>query len=245
MRRDAQAVVLLVVGAVLLKVSLDGGYVRYLRPGFGPLLVLAALAVLTIGAVTLRQVVQELRTRPVTDDDDLSTVDIPTADPRMVRRLGWPMLAGVLVVVLVAPPAAGAYQAGRTAAVAVDGTVNAPLPGGDPVRLSLTDYVRRAAAPGGGTLAGRELTLTGFVVVAANGRSYLARQSLECCAADARPVEVGLLGDLPDSVGADDWVEVDGGFVDLRDRDPVSGAVIPYLDVTAIRTIAPPSRPYE
>ena len=68
---------------------------------------------------------------------------------------------------------------------------------------------------------------------------------MACCAADARPVEVGLTGNLPAGLVAGEWIEVDGGFVDLRDRDPISQALIPYIEVSAVRAIAPPAIPYE
>ena len=86
---------------------------------------------------------------------------------------------------------------------------------------------------------------SGFVVVAPDGQPYLARMTMDCCAADARPVEVGLTGNLPASLVAGQWIEVDGGFVDLRDRDPISQAVIPYVEVSAVRAIAQPAIPYE
>jgi uncharacterized repeat protein (TIGR03943 family) len=233
MRRDAQGVVLLVLGAVLFKIGGSAAAARYVRPGLAPVLVGTGIAVLLVGAMTLRRVARDHRRGRV---EQHSTRD---------GRWGWVVVAAALFAVLGAPPALGAERAGRTAVLVVGPTSTAPLPMGVPVRLSLREYVSRAVTGNGESLRGRAVTLTGFVVLAPGGQHYLARMSLGCCAADARPIEVGLVGDLPEAVLPDEWVEVDGGFVDLRDRDTVSGAAIPYLAVTAVRPIATPSRPYE
>jgi uncharacterized repeat protein (TIGR03943 family) len=237
MRRDAQGVVLLVLGAAVLKVSVTGSYTRYVRPGFGPVLIVCAVILLMLGAVALRETMQDLR-RAARGE---STVDTEAG----VRRTGWPLLAAALVALLLVPPAAGAYQAQRVSVVPVPTTGSTPLPAGDPVRLSLREYVARATANDGASLRDRVVTLTGFVLVAPSGRPYLARLTMGCCAGDARPIEVGLQGELPAGLADGVWVEVDGGFVDQRDRDPVSRAVIPYVAVTAVRAIAEPTDAYE
>jgi uncharacterized repeat protein (TIGR03943 family) len=232
MRRDAQGVVLLVLGAGLLKLCVTGSYARYVGSGMAPLLVLTAIGLMVLGAVALRETMTALRA------GEQSTVDKPT-------RAGWPLLTAAATALLVVPPAAGAYQAARTPVVAVRPGALGALPAGDPVRLSVRDYVTRATDHDGASLRDRRLTLSGFVVVAPDGRPYLARMTMACCAADARPVEVGLTGNLPAGLVAGEWIEVDGGFVDLRDRDPISQAVIPYVEVSAVRAIAQPAIPYE
>src|SRR6185369_5069656 len=113
-------------------------------------------------------------------------------------------------------PAPGAYQAARTAVL-----TNAPVAGelpGEPARLPVREYVARAVDRDGASLRGRAVTLSGFVVVVPDGRVYLARLVIGCCAADARPVEVGLVGNTPVGLAADQWIEVDGTYVDLRER---------------------------
>jgi putative membrane protein len=248
MRRDAQGLVLLVVGAALLKVCASGSYTRYLPAGYAPVLVVTACVVLVIGAVALRRSLAALRV-PVADAEaDDAPVETPppvTAEPdEPVRKAGWALLAAALVAVLLVPPAAGAYQAARTPVAVSGGAGTAPLPAGDPVPTALRDYVDRAVA-GGQSLQGRMVRLSGFVVLAPDGRPYLARMTMDCCAADARPIEVGLLGNLPAGLVPDEWLEVDGTYLDLRDRDPVSRAVIPYVNVSAVRGIAVPERAYE
>jgi uncharacterized repeat protein (TIGR03943 family) len=232
MRRNAQGVVLLVLGAGLLKLCVSGSYARYVPRGNAALLVFTAIGLMVLGAVALRQTMSALRT------GEESTVDRPS-------RAGWPLLATAATALLLVPPPAGAYQASRTPVLAVGSSAVGALPTGDPVRLSVRDYVARATDHDGASLRDRHVTLSGFVVLAPDGRPYLARMSMGCCAADARPIEVGLTGNLPAGLGAGQWIEIDGGYVDLRDRDTTSQAIIPYVEVSAVRAIAQPANPYE
>src|SRR5690606_11789696 len=110
------------------------------------------------------------------------------------------LLAPVLVIALVAPPALGADAVGRagTANPVVDGSdVFDPLPPGGPAELPVAEFVQRAIFDDGGSLAGREVVLTGFVV-RRGAAVELARLTIACCAADARPHRVRLVGDLDD-----------------------------------------------
>jgi uncharacterized repeat protein (TIGR03943 family) len=190
-------------------------------------------------------------------DPDLPDPDLP--DPDLVEleadgagggtsdglRIGWLLLAAAIVLLLVAPPALGPFLANRgdTAKVAADGSVALPA-GEDPVSISLSDYVAAAAA-GGTSLAEHELRLVGFVVEGAHGEPYLARLVVGCCAASARPVWVGLTGDLPGILEQNQWVEVVGVYADQVDRDPVNGQPVPYLAVATIKYIDAPADPYE
>jgi hypothetical protein len=58
-RKDAQAVLLLLVGGALLKISANGTYVRYVKPSSQWLLIAAGLVLLGVAVVTLWQVVRE------------------------------------------------------------------------------------------------------------------------------------------------------------------------------------------
>jgi uncharacterized membrane protein YcgQ (UPF0703/DUF1980 family) len=110
--------------------------------------------------------------------------------------------------------------------------------------MSLVDYAAKATA-GGASLAGLQVRLVGFIVAGPHGEPYLARLAIGCCAAGARPVKVGLTGDLPVVLTPDRWVEVVGGYVARTDPDPVNGAPIPYVSVVTVTEVAPPSDPYE
>ena len=61
MRKDAQAVLLVLVGGALLKISYTGTYLRYVKPSSRWLLVAAGLTLIAVAAVTLWQVVRGQR----------------------------------------------------------------------------------------------------------------------------------------------------------------------------------------
>jgi uncharacterized membrane protein YcgQ (UPF0703/DUF1980 family) len=60
-----------------------------------------------------------------------------------------------------------------------------------------------------------------------------------------RPIKVGLSGVVPAAMKLDDWIEVDGSYNDRIDHDPVNDDVIPFIQVSAVRTIAAPESQYE
>ena len=262
MRKDAQAVLLLLVGGTLLKISAAGTYVRYVRPSSRWLLIAAALALLGVAAATLWQVVRD-ETRagrraargapsgPVPDDaDDRHDYD---AEPfhgtheHSPSKVGWLLLIPALALLVLAPPSIGSFQAGRSgsALTAPANSDFAPLPDGDPVRISVLDYASRAVFDHGKSLAGRRVTLSGFVMAGPNGTPYLVRMIVTCCAADARPIKVGLSGAVPGGLRPDAWIEVDGTFTARTDSDPVNSELIPFIEVSAVRSIAAPESQYE
>jgi uncharacterized repeat protein (TIGR03943 family) len=156
---------------------------------------------------------------------------------------GWVLLAAALAVLVLVPPALGSYPAVHTGAPDPSRAVGS-VPDGDPVSVSLAEYAAHAAA-GGQALAGRRVLLVGFVVAGPRGEPYLARLAMGCCAAGARPVKLGLTGDLPGVLTADTWVEVVGVYTEQVGRDPVNGVLIPYVSVVEVTPIDPPANPYE
>jgi uncharacterized repeat protein (TIGR03943 family) len=152
-----------------------------------------------------------------------------------------------MALLVLAPPAIGSFQAARsgTALTAPADADFAPLPDGDPVRISVLDYASRAVFDKGRSLMGRHVTISGFVMPGPNGTPYLARMIVTCCAADARPIKVGLTGDIPPNLKPDDWIEVDGSYISRADSDPVNHDTIPYIQVSALRTIPAPESQYE
>jgi uncharacterized membrane protein YcgQ (UPF0703/DUF1980 family) len=68
---------------------------------------------------------------------------------------------------------------------------------------------------------------------------------LTCCAADGRPVKVGLSGVLPRGLVADTWIEVTGRYDPRTDKDRTNDETIPYLAVESVRLVTQPAQPYE
>ncbi len=239
MNRQAQAVLLLLFGGAILRAGLTDLYLRYVKEGLRPFLIAAGLLLVVAGIMTLWHDLRPARTAAPDDGGDGHGHHEP--------RVGWLLILPVLGLLLVAPPALGSYAAGQAGTVLSAQTASdyPALPPGDPVPVTLLDYASRAVFDDGRSLTGRTLRLTGFVTPGPDGQPMLARMVLSCCAADGRPIKVGLSGDTPISVPADTWVEVDGGYTDRRGTDAVNQAAVPYLEVTSWREIAPPKQQYE
>jgi uncharacterized repeat protein (TIGR03943 family) len=277
MRRDAQAVLLLLVGGTLLKVSFAGTYVRYVKPGQLPLLLIAGTVLIAVAGVTLwrhvradmpavgshRESSQRDRAEaagraaaahegfvpePAPDPEAADAAEESEVDGHGERsRIGWLLLVPALALLIFSPPALGSFSASRngTALGAASTSDFAPLPAGDPVPLPLLDYAARSVFDKGRSLGDRPVLLTGFVIAGPRGEPYLARLFVGCCAADARPLKVGLTGDLPPDLRPDQWIEVTGRYTEQFDKDPVNGEVIPYVAAISVRHIAPPEEQYE
>lgn len=247
MRKDAQGILLAVVGTTLIKISLTGTYVRYVKAGQQPLLLVAGIALIAVAAVTLWQAVTVPRRVAQPHPAGIEPGEAEHGHGHGGSRIGWLLMVPALALLLFAPPAIGSFQAGRNG-TALGGQAPsgfAALPEGDPVRVSILDYASRAVFDDGRSLAGRRLTLSGFILPGTGGGVYLARMIVTCCAADARPIKVGLAGQLPGNLPEGMWVEVEGTYIDRSDHDPVNSERIPYIQVSALRDIAAPEEQYE
>jgi uncharacterized repeat protein (TIGR03943 family) len=270
-KRDAQAVILLLVGGTLIKISLTGTYLRYVKHGLQPLLLISGGVLVLVAAVTLWQSVRagsratgaphgrhaahhdhdhDHDTPRTGEHEPAGAVDLDDdghGHAHAQPRIAWLLLAPTLALLMFAPPPIGAFQADRsgTALSAQAPSDYAPLPEGDPVRLSILDYASRAVFDHGQSIGARQVVMSGFIMAGPNGAPYLARMVLTCCAADARPIKIGLMGDVPGGLAPDTWLEVVGTYTDRQDKDPVNGEAIPYLQVTSSKTITAPANQYE
>ncbi len=220
----------MLLGAVLLRLALTGTYRRYVQPGMGPWLVAAGVCILVVGAVT---VVQALRHVERGERD-------PHGHPRG-EGIGWLLLAPIAALLLVAPPTLGSYGVDRGAVVDVrqGGVVYAPLPHADaPVPMTLLEFGQRAFDHEGVSFDGRPVELTGFVAGVEDGGFRLARFQIACCAADAVPVVIRVVGVSGDPPDLDQWVSVTGTFQPSDDETP-------RIAATAVAEIPAPEDPYE
>jgi uncharacterized repeat protein (TIGR03943 family) len=232
--RQAQAVVMLLFGGAILKASVTDMYLRYVKEGLRPFLIGAGLLLVAAAIATLWH-----EFRPVAEKSEHDHHE---------PRVGWLLILPVLGLLLVAPPALGSYAAGQAGTVLTAENADSDypqLPPGDPVDVTMLDYASRAVFDEGRSLTGRTLRLTGFVTPGADGKPMLARIILSCCAADGRPIKVGLSGDTPNTVPSDTWVSVTGTYTAQIVKDPVNGATVPYLEVTSWQEIPSPKQQYE
>ena len=228
MRRDTQHVLLFLLGGALVRIAADDTFLRYVRPSHRWWLIGAGAAMIVLAVTAL---VRDRRGVPAVAEGHEHGRD---ATP-------WLLLLPVLVIALVAPPALGADALGRASPVDVR-VVAADLPPG-PLEMGVGEVVGRST--GIGTLDGREVTVTGFLA-RREGTLLLARMTIMCCAADARPYALRIVGapvapvaDLPD----DTWLRVRGtvtpGSATRATRYQ------PELTVTAVEEVPAPVDPYE
>jgi uncharacterized repeat protein (TIGR03943 family) len=233
--RQAQAVVMFLFGGALLRASLTDTYLRYVKEGLRPFLIGAGLLLVVAALMTLWH---DLRDRGRPRDEH----------GHHEPRVGWLLVLPALGLLLVTPPALGAYAAGQSGTVlsaqASDSSYPA-LPPGDPVVVSLVEYASRAVFDEGKGMPGRAFQLTGFVTPGPDGAPMLARMVLSCCAADGRPIKVGMAGNVPRDLPPDTWVEVLGAYSTRVDKDSINEAAVPYVEVKSWKAIAAPRRQYE
>ncbi|MFI2665494.1 TIGR03943 family putative permease subunit [Micromonospora carbonacea] len=252
MNRQAQAVVLLLLGGAVVRASVTDLYLRYVKEGLRPFLIAAGLVLVAAAVMTLWY---DLRgdARPADDDGPGAGPGGHPADDdghghgHHGPRVGWLLLLPVLGLLLVAPPALGSYAVGRsgTALAGQQQSDYPPLPPGDPAPVTVLDYASRALFERGASIGERRVRLTGFVAPGPDGQPILARMVLSCCAADGRPVKLGMTGDVPQGLPPDTWIEVTGRYSDRVGRDPVNDAEIPYLAVESWREVPAPRNQYE
>ena len=223
----AGGLISLLVGTVLLRLTLNGTYARYVRLGMGPPLAIAGAAVIVLGLVTLLHAFRH--TNPV-----------DAHDHRGGNRVGWLLLAPIAALLLVAPPTLGSYGVGRGAEVDIrsGGSVLDRLePGAAPIPMTLLEFGQRAVDQDGVSFNGATVQLTGFVAGAEKGGFRLARYQIACCAADAAPVVLRVVG-TGAGPARDRWVTVTGTF-------QPGGGEMPELAATNVVEIPAPLDPYE
>jgi uncharacterized repeat protein (TIGR03943 family) len=247
--RRSQVAIAFIVGAMALYLGRSDAALAYVKAGLQPLLV--GSGVVLVGLA-------------------LAGVVGPGSDEHGHQphgpRVAWLLALPPLALVLIAPPALGAFAASRQPirpppvihpgptgssgpAAAISGDSFPPLiaPGdGTAVPMALGEYLARDYEEPY-TLAGVRIRLVGFVTPEHGGRDgyLLTRFAISCCAADATALRVAIRGDR---VGRapDTWLEVEGHWQqrtsDHSDQ-PASDTAI--LLAESVRTIKQPSEPYE
>jgi uncharacterized repeat protein (TIGR03943 family) len=237
--REAQGVLLFLVGAAILRASLTDLYLRYVKTGLRPLLVVAGVVLIAAAVATFWYELRRVRRRR-TDGTGPET-----GHAHREPRIAWLLILPLLALIVVAPPALGSFAASRTGTVLQRPPGFPALPPGEPLHLSVYDYATRAVYDHGRSLGHRRVTIAGFVTVGPHGTPYLTRMILNCCAADAQPVKVGLSGPLPTATQPDTWLEVTGVYTGRQVRDEVNGGPIPFIEVSRAQRIPAPANRYE
>jgi uncharacterized repeat protein (TIGR03943 family) len=224
---DARATTVLLVGALLVRLSLTHAYARYVRVGMGWWLLVAGVLLAALGLVGVVRALTRHGGEP--------------AGHHHGSGVGWLLLAPVLALLLVTPPALGSFGVDRNATVNVTagGRTFPTLPAGRTVPMSLLEFDQRAADHNGASMGATPIRLTGFVAGTADGAGFrLARYQIACCAADAVAAVVRVVGATGDPPPRDRWVTVTGTF-------HRSAGDIPELQASSLTEIPAPADPYE
>lgn len=244
MRRYGSAILLLLTGAAILRISLFSElYLRYVQSGLRPYLVVSGAVLVLLGAAAG---VVRWRGRHADEEHghEYDHHEDGHGHAHPGPRLAWLLALPALALLLFPPPALGSYSAGREAAQrAAQGVGTFPaLPSGDPVRLTLAEFSSRAIYDSGRSLKGRTVRMTGFVTQDDDGTWYVTRLYVRCCAADATTSKIEIRG--ADAPPTDAWVTVTGTW---RPKGELGSdaAWPPVLDAGSVVRVKQPSDPYE
>jgi uncharacterized repeat protein (TIGR03943 family) len=222
----------MLVGAVVLRLTLTDTYRRYVQPAMGKWLLIAGVALILLGLVTLINALRNVEPEEAHGHDHEHSHRV---------GVGWLLLAPIAALLLVAPPTLGAYGVNRGATVKVRAgkAVFTPLRRKDaPVEMTLLEYIERSSEHNGASFHGVPVKLTGFVVGGESGGFRLARYQISCCAADATASELEVVGTSGPPASDDQWVTVTGTF-------QPGGGELPRLAATSVVEIPAPEDPYE
>lgn len=238
MKRVVQSTILTLFGLALLKLAISADLLLYVRPVARPWVGLAGGALTVLGLVGVIGAVRQ-------EGDDGPSIVWPTsADDghghSQTTRAMWLVLAPVVAVLVIQPPALGVFTADRAPLnpATVTGRPGTLTRSADPVPVSVFQFVLLASARPA-ALRDQPVQLTGFVLARHSGGFTLARLVIICCAADASTakVEVSAPGPAP---APGTWVDVDGRFTSAPAPDGPPG-----LAATSVRVIDQPRNPYD
>jgi uncharacterized repeat protein (TIGR03943 family) len=229
---------MLIAGVIVFRTVLVGGHVNYVRPGLGLPLLLGAAIMMLVGVASLWS--------RVAGGDEPAHEHV-VGHTHHGPGVGWLLLVPMLALITIPQIPLGSFAAGLGAGrspvrAAIDFP---PLPDSKDgtIDLPVSAFVSRALyAPE--TLEGKPVRLVGFVTPDSEAPSgwFLTRFSIGCCAADAFPLKVAVLNEVPRQ--ADEWIEVVGVFKPGASREAGNSAP-PQLGVVEARSIPQPDNPYE
>jgi uncharacterized repeat protein (TIGR03943 family) len=197
MRREAQNVLVLLLGIAVGVMVVNGAYLHYVKPALFPWLVMAAVSLVALALISIVR-------------------DIRRGGAEMDQAHGhrgwmvWLLLVPVVLVAFVVPPP---IEADGAAPVAAKQSVKhpfPPLPSGRAPTVSVPEVMMRAAADSAGTLDNRLITVTGFTLDGPAGTD-LGRVVIVCCAADAQLARIHLAGPAAAAAASypeDTWLRI-------------------------------------
>jgi uncharacterized repeat protein (TIGR03943 family) len=254
MRREVQAILLVLLGSAVLRISLfSDTYLRYVRAALRPYLITAGVLVVALGVLTAVAALRGREPDPEEHREEDAQQDEHDAHGHddghghshaHGPRIAWLLALPAVVILLVAPPALGSYTAqhsGNTVAKPDTAAGFPPLPAGDPLSLPLSEFEVRADWDTAKPLLGRRVKLLGFVTPKSGGGWYVTRLVISCCAADAVTYKAEIRGaQMPP---ANSWVTVTGVW--QPDGTAAQPDAVPALNASQVVPVPQPRDPYE
>ena len=241
--------VAMLAGMTVTRIGLTGAHRSFVRPSFGPFLVVSGLLVAITSSLRLLGLLRRA--------GGTHGVDGHSHNSRM-PLVSLAFVLPALAFFLAGSATLGSYAANR------NGTRNGssgvverffpPLkePRSGLYFLSLSDVTLRHAFGPTTDIVGRNLRLIGFVAKdeespAGQNSFTLTRFRILCCAADGIAMRVNVtLGDGVSVPPIDSWVEVIGTFVDPKTPVPENGRFDRALvRVSSMKQIERPADPFE
>jgi uncharacterized repeat protein (TIGR03943 family) len=270
--KETQSIVTGLLGGLLLSITLSGRYTSYVKPGFRPMLLIAGVVLMVVAALSLVIAIRvDLRRERAAreagrsgnrehehEHDGAGTALDEDADVhdnhRHSAHAPWLILAPVLVLLFVAPPALGADSLSRGLSCgtpAPDGAAypsrrvapDEPLPATGPVRLTMQEFISRSLYDSAYSTVNTDIEVTAFIARSqCDGPGYsLARLRISCCAADANALRVHVDGPAP--YPPDTWVIA--VIRAVKGTGDESNNYVPSATVVSIRKVGQPADPYE
>lgn len=258
MNRATQSVVLVALGAMLLRLSVSSAYLSYVKEWIRfPLLVSGGVLVVLAMACTWwhdespEGAPAMVTTASQPQDADVDAEESSTAHP--ASRAAWLLLLPIFVVFVIGPPALGSFVADRQgnraqARLSSKDKARIEAPASDapsgprrPVPMRIFEFVGGSQYDFGRSVRGRPVTLVGFV----SGKPqhwYVSRISISCCAADATAYSVHVVGQPQPA--KDSWVRVTGVWIDPDHMaDPLSEDT--DIQASQVQAVPRPKNTYE
>jgi uncharacterized repeat protein (TIGR03943 family) len=199
--REARALILTAMALLLLRLSLTGQHVLFVKPSMGPFLLVAGGVVAVLAACAMFEPESE-------HDHD---------DHHGAHRLAWLLMVPFVVVFVIGPAPLGSFMVTRqphrvTAEPGSGAQYRLPAPVDGAVELTVNEINQHGLYDVDQHMTGARLRVDGFVVPDTDGPKgtfLLTRFVLSCCAADAYPVSLRISGirHLPQK---DTWVRIEG-----------------------------------
>ncbi len=250
MNTETQHGLLALVSVAILRLSLSDAYLRYVKPGLRPWLIVAGAL---LGLLAVVGLVRAARPGPDAEPVDVDADDEAPHDHSHVPAVAWLLTLPVLAIFLIAPVSLGSYAAGRQdvrVAPRRGGFPALPAPVDGAVPLSLNEYTLRTLYDEKDSLDGQRIRLVGFVSPDPNSSGdtfLLTRFVISCCAADGRPIKVVVRGAPMPLPPSDTWLSVVGERV--PPERTADGRVIesrlPVFTAQSVARIREPRQPYE